>query len=178
MDKISFNVAGVFAGDLGIHAYFSTSSSFTGAQLIAEKTKMTSNTVLEASKDVTMTLEEGETIYIRVYPWKETAAASGKYVALSDMTIHGIMANKTSEAATFGIGREFKSENVFEDGLEKVLGTAPTGVTFEQCSTAFSTTSTSQTLKHGAATPTFTGGTVIRNYHNGAAVQNAYVEGV
>lgn len=177
MDKISFNVAGVFAGDLGIHAYFSTSSSFTGAQLIAEKTKMTSNTVLEASKDVTMTLEEGETIYIRVYPWKEAAAASGKYVALSDMTIHGIMANKTSEAATFGIGREFKSENVFEDGLEKVLGTAPTGVTFEQCSTAFSTTSTSQTLKHGADTPTFTGGTVIRNYHNGAAVQNAYVEG-
>ena len=177
MDKISFNVAGVSAGDLGIHAYYASTSSFTDAQLIVEKTKMTSNTVQEVAKDVTKTLEEGETIYIRVYPWKEAAAASGKYVALSDMTIHGIMANKTSEAATFGIGREFKSDGVFQDGLEKVMGTAPTGVTFEQCSTNFANTNTGQTLKHGAATPTFTGGTVIRNYHNSAAVQNAFVDG-
>ena len=177
MDNISFNVSGVSAGDLGIHAYYATTSSFADAQLIAEKTRMTANAVQAVSKDVMKTLEEGETIYIRIYPWKEAAAASGKYIALSDMTIHGIMANKTSEAATFGIGREFASEGVFENGLEKVMGTAPTGVTFEQCSTAFSSTNTGQTLKHGAATPTYTGGTVIRNLHNGAAVQNAYADG-
>lgn len=177
MDNISFNVAGVSAGDLGIHAYYATTSSFTDATLIAEKTKMTGNAVNEVSKDVMKTLEAGETIYIRVYPWKEAAAASGKYVALSAMTIHGIMANKTSDAATFGIGREFKSENVFEDGLEKEMGTAPTGVTFSQCSTTFPGTTTGQTLKHGAATPTYTGGTVIRNLYNGAAVKNAFVDG-
>ena len=177
MDNISFNVAGVSAGDLGIHAYYATTSSFTDAVLIAEKTKMTGNAVQAVSKDVMKTLEEGETIYIRVYPWKEAAATSGKYVALSDVTIHGIMANKTSEPATFGIGREFASDGVFEDGLEKVLGTAPTGITFEQSSATFPNTATGQTLKHGAATPTYTGGTVIRNYYNGAAVKGEYVDG-
>ncbi|MBQ7419151.1 MAG: Ig-like domain-containing protein [Prevotella sp.] len=177
MDNISFHVAGHYASDFGIHAYYATNSSFTDATLIAEKTKMTGNEVIPVSKDVTKTVEEGETIYIRIYPWKETAAESGKYFCLSAMTIHGIMANKTSDAATFGIGREFKSENVFEDGLEKVIGTAPTGITFEQCSTVFPNTSTTQTLKHGAATPTYTGGTVIRNYFNGAGVQNAFVDG-
>lgn len=177
MDKISFNVVGQYASDFGLHAYYATSSSFTDAALIAEKTKMTGNEHIAVSKDVTKTIEEGETVYIRIYPWKEAAAESGKYFCLSDMTIHGILANKTSDAATFGIGREFKSENVFEDGLEKVMGTAPTGITFEQCSTTFPGTSTTQTLKHGAATPTYTGGTVIRNLYNGAAVQNAFVDG-
>ncbi|MBO5549582.1 MAG: Ig-like domain-containing protein [Prevotella sp.] len=177
MDNISFNIAGLYAGDFGMHAYFATNSSFSDAALIAEYTNMTGNSIIPVSKDVMKTLEEGETIYIRIYPWKAAAAASGKYIGLSEMTIHGIMANKTSDATTFGIGREFKSENVFEDGLEKVMGTAPTGVTFEQCSTAFSSTKTDQTLKHGAATPTYTGGTTIRNLHNNAAVQNAFVDG-
>ena len=177
MDKISFNIVGQYASDFGIHAYYATNSSFTDAVLIAEKTKMTSNELNAVSKDVTKTIEEGETVYVRIYPWKEAAAASGKYICLSDMTIHGILANKTSDATTFGIGREFKSENVFEDGLEKVMGTAPTGITFEQCSAAFPNTKTDQTLKHGAATPTYTGGTTIRNYFNGAAVQNAFVDG-
>lgn len=177
MDNISFNVAGVSAGDLGIHAYYATTSGFTDAVLIAEKTKMTGNAVQAVSKDVMKTLEEGETIYIRVYPWKEAAAASGKYVALSDVTIHGVMANKTSEPATFGIGREFASDGVFETGLEKELGTAPTGITFEQSSATFPNTATGQTLKHGAATPTYTGGTVIRNLYNGAAVKGEYVDG-
>ena len=177
LDNISFNVAGVSAGDFGIHAYYSTTSSFSDATLICEKTKMTGNEVSAVSKDVMKTLEDGETIYIRIYPWKEAAAASGKYIGLSGMTIHGLLANKTSEAATFGIGREFASDGAFEAGLEKVIGTAPSGVTFEQCSASFPNTKTDQTLKHGAATPTYTGGTTIRNYFNNAAVQGAFVDG-
>ena len=177
MDNISFNAAGHYASDFGFHAYYATNSNFTDASLIAEKTNMTGNEVIPVSKDVMKTIEEGETIYVRIYPWKADAAASGKYFCLSAMTIHGVVANKTSEAATFGIGRSFKSENVFEDGLEVKMGSAPTGVTFEQCSTAFANTNNNQTLKHGAATPTYTGGTVIRNYHNNASVQNAFVDG-
>ena len=87
------------------------------------------------------------------------------------------MPNVNASAAPFGIGREFASENVFEAGLEKEMGSAPAGVTFEQCSTAFPSTNTGQTLKHGASAPTYTGGTVIRNQYNGTAVKDAYVDG-
>lgn len=176
LDKISFNVAGVSAGDVAMRAYCSTNSAFPqdNKTIIGEKTRMTSNTPMEISKDIVKTIEGGESLYIRIYPWKEEAVASGKYIALSDLTVHGIVANKTSEAATFGIGRTLDG-TTFADGLETTMGTAPTGITFEQCSTAWKNTTTTAQLKHGSATPVYTGGTAIRNLGTtNTAVQNAF----
>lgn len=36
-----------------------------------------------------LNLTEGDHIYLRIYPWMQGASATGKYIALKDVTIHG-----------------------------------------------------------------------------------------
>lgn len=91
VDKISYYVAGRGGSAVSYHAYYSTSKDFANPTLIDEKVKMTANTPTLVEANLATQLEEGQSLYIRLYPWYngQTTEASGKYLCVSDMTVHG-----------------------------------------------------------------------------------------
>ena len=102
LDKISFNVAGWGGSTVSFHAYYATKSDFSDQVLIGEKLGMTAKQMQTVSVDAMKKLSEGESIYIRVYPWLNnlSSSATGKYIALSDVTLHGTIADEGGEVVT------------------------------------------------------------------------------
>lgn len=102
LDKISFNVSGWGGNTVSYHAYYATKADFSDQVLISEKLSMTAKAVNEVSADVVKKFGEGESVYIRIYPWLNglSSAATGKYICLSDVTLHGTIANEGAEVIT------------------------------------------------------------------------------
>ena len=91
IDKITYNVGGKGGSAVSYHAYYSTSKDFTNPVLIDEKIRMTNNVPVAVEYPCAVQLDEGQSLYVRFYPWYDgqSAAATGKYLCLSDVTIHG-----------------------------------------------------------------------------------------
>lgn len=114
LDKISMNVCGWGGNSVCFHAYYATKEDFSDQVLIGEQLKMTNKNSVAISADAVKKLEEGESVYIRIYPWLSTSsAATGKYIALSDVTIHGMISEAGGEEITIE-GAEIN--NPFVDG--------------------------------------------------------------
>lgn len=180
-NKISYYVAAQGGSAVSYHAYYSTNPNFSEQTLIDEKVNMPKATPTLVEKKLAKRIEEGESLYIRLYPWyhNQSSAATGKYLCISDMTIDGTIADAVIET-TFGIGRELK-ETTFAAGQETITGTIPQGATVEQISTC-DYPGTNQTLYHGNKTTAYTAPNVWRNYWNAdpsgkKTVQNAYADG-
>lgn len=174
-DKISFTVAGQGGGAVSYHAYYATKSDFSDQKLISEKVAMTAKTPMPVEAKVAAKVEEGESLYIRFYPWynNQSKVATGKYLGLAGLTIHGTLSNSAIDAS-FGIGRELNG-TTFAEGQEKVMGDLPPGVVVEQISTC-DYPGTNQTIYHGNKTTAYTAANVWRNYLSAdkVGVQNAY----
>ena len=99
-DKISYYVSGRGGSAVSYHAYYSTDKDFAGAVLMDEKVNMAKDTPTLVECNLTREIEEGQSLYVRLYPWYngQSAEASGKYLCLSGMTIHG-MATKAGGVA-------------------------------------------------------------------------------
>ena len=96
IDKISLYVAGAGGSGMRCKIYYSTDKDFANATLIKECSSMAGNTVYPIETVPVVSIKDGESIYLRIYPWY-SSEATGKTICLSDVYIHG-MAKKEGEA--------------------------------------------------------------------------------
>lgn len=91
-DKISYYISGRGGSAVSYHAYYSTSRDFSDPVLMDEKVNIAKDTPTLIECPVTVQIEEGQSIYVRLYPWynNQSSEASGKYLCVSDMMIHGM----------------------------------------------------------------------------------------
>lgn len=97
IDKISMYVAGAGGNGMRCKIYYSTDAQFANPVQIKEFASMTSNTAYLVTAEPVLTLDEGESLYLRIYPWY-SGEATGKTICLSDVTIHGVAKSGNSSA--------------------------------------------------------------------------------
>ena len=97
IDQISLFVAGCGGNGMCCHVYYST-DNFETRTTIFEMKKMPANNPQWVEAKPVLTVNEGQQLLVRVYPWYN-GAASGKTICLSDLRIHGM----ASEAVTDGV---------------------------------------------------------------------------
>ena len=94
LDSIGLYIGG--AGGSGMRCRISMSKNrFSDYTAIKEFSSMTSNTMYAVSSIPVVSLAEGDTLLLRVYPWYN-GTATGKTICLADVTFHGIAANTTA----------------------------------------------------------------------------------
>ena len=94
IDEISLFVCGCGGNGMCSHIYFST-DNFETRTTIFEMNKMPANNMQYVKATPVISLNEGQELLVRVYPWYN-GAASGKTICLSDLTIHGIAVDASS----------------------------------------------------------------------------------
>ena len=94
IDEISLFVCGCGGNGMCSHIYFST-DNFETRTTIFEMNKMPANSMQYVKATPVISLEEGQELLVRVYPWYN-GAASGKTICLSDLTIHGMAVDAAS----------------------------------------------------------------------------------
>lgn len=130
LDKIELDVAAVATTYMRCRIYYATKEDFTDAVQVKEFTSMSSNKAEHVSAMPMKTLNAGDKVYIRVYPWMQGESAADKYIALKNVTIHGYAEEVLSsiiwrfEAEKIENGAAFacRANNVFisEDGGYKL----------------------------------------------------------
>ncbi len=105
IDDISLYVGGAGGNGMRCRISYSVNDDFSDAHAIAEYTSMTSNTMYAVSSQPVIELSEGQSLLLRVYPWY-SSSATGKYLCLSYVTLHGI-----TEAAPSGIKSAFETND-------------------------------------------------------------------
>ena len=88
IDEISLFVAGCGGNGMCCHIYYST-DGFETRTTIFEMKKMPSNNPQYVEAKPVISLDEGQQLLVRVYPWYN-GAATGKTICLSDLTLHGM----------------------------------------------------------------------------------------
>jgi len=94
IDEISLFVSGCGGNGMCCHIYYST-DNFETRTTIFEMKKMPANNPQYVESKPVITLNEGEKLLVRVYPWYNNAA-TGKTICLSDLTIHGMAVEGTN----------------------------------------------------------------------------------
>ena len=91
VDKISYYLSGRGGSAVSYHAYYSTDKDFSTPVLMDEKVNMAKDAPTLVEYSLAEQLEEGQSIYVRLYPWYngQSAEATGKYLCVAEMTIHG-----------------------------------------------------------------------------------------
>ena len=97
INNISLYVGGAGGNGMMCHVYYST-DNFNTRTTIYAPSKMVSNTMNLVTAQPVITLEEGEELHVRIYPWYN-GAATGKTLCLSDVTISGM----AFDASTNGV---------------------------------------------------------------------------
>lgn len=98
IDSIGMYVCGCGGNGMRAHINYSTKPDFAEDVNFFAPEKMPANEMLPVSVQPVITLNEGDTLRVRVYPWYGSAA-TGKTICLSDVTIHG----KAMDATPTGI---------------------------------------------------------------------------
>ncbi len=122
IDKISLYVAGSGGSGMRCKIYYSTDKDFADATLIKECSSMAGNTVYPIKAIPVVSIKDGESIYLRIYPWYN-GKADGKTICLSDVCIHG-MAKKAGAAVQ---NQTATITYTFEKGAEGQTGTYSEG---------------------------------------------------
>lgn len=87
VNNISMYVGGAGGSGMMCHIYYSTDGFQTRSTIFAPSS-MTSNTMYAVEAQPVVTLESGQTLEVRIYPWYNSDA-SGKTICLADVTIGG-----------------------------------------------------------------------------------------
>ena len=87
INQISMKVGARGGNGMKCHVYYST-DGFKTRSTIWAPTSMTSNTMNDVEAQPVVSLDEGEELQIRVYPWY-TGNATGKYICISDVSVGG-----------------------------------------------------------------------------------------
>lgn len=96
IDNISMFVCGCGGNGMRCHINYSKDPNFANQHTIFSPTSMPANNMLEVKATPVISLEEGETLLVRVYPWY-TSEATSKTICLSDVTISGKAMDKSSD---------------------------------------------------------------------------------
>ena len=94
IDKISLFVAGAGGSGMRCKIYYATDADFSNATLIQEMSNMAGNTVYPIESIPVVSISDGQSLYLRVYPWYKSEA-TGKTICLSDVYIHGMASDAT-----------------------------------------------------------------------------------
>lgn len=94
VDSMSMFVCGCGGNGMCCKIYYSKEENFANPVNIFEMKSMPANNMQYVCSMPVLSVNEGETLRIRVYPWYNNAA-TGKTICLSDVTIHGIAVDST-----------------------------------------------------------------------------------
>ena len=97
INRIAMKVGGRGGNGMRCHVYYST-DGFANRTTIYAPTSMTSNVMNEVEAMPVVSLEEGDQLQIRVYPWY-TGDATGKWLCVQDVVVGG----QTKDAAGVNI---------------------------------------------------------------------------
>lgn len=89
VSSISLFVCGCGGNGMCSKIYYSIDDNFGDAVNIFEMTKMPANNMQYVSTDPVLSVDEGKTLRLRIYPWYNNTA-TGKTICLSDVTIKGV----------------------------------------------------------------------------------------
>lgn len=95
VDSMSMFVCGCGGNGMCCKIYYSKEENFANPVNIFEMKSMPANNMQYVCSMPVLSVNEGETLRIRVYPWYNNAA-TGKTICLSDVTIHGIAVDSTT----------------------------------------------------------------------------------
>lgn len=95
VDSMSMFVCGCGGNGMCCKIYYSKEENFANPVNIFEMKSMPANNMRYVCSMPVLSVNEGETLRIRVYPWYNNAA-TGKTICLSDVTIHGIAVDSTT----------------------------------------------------------------------------------
>ena len=96
IDNISMFVCGCGGNGMRCHINYSKEPNFANQHTIFSPTSMPANNMLEVKDTPVISLDEGETLLVRVYPWYD-GKATGKTICLSDVTISGMAIDKVTD---------------------------------------------------------------------------------
>ncbi|MGN0220998.1 MAG: pectinesterase family protein [Prevotella sp.] len=97
IDSIGLFVCGAGGSGMMCHIYYSTDNFETRTTIFSPSSITANNPVAVQAKPI-VTLDEGQSLRLRIYPWYSNAA-SGKTICISDVTIHGMAREKRAETA-------------------------------------------------------------------------------
>lgn len=95
VDSMSMFVCGCGGNGMCCKIYYSKEENFANPVNIFEMKSMPANNMQYVCAMPVLSVNEGETLRIRIYPWYNNAA-TGKTICLSDVTVHGIAVDSTT----------------------------------------------------------------------------------
>lgn len=98
IDRLSLYAAGAGGSGMRCKVYYSLNDDFSEPVCIQEMKSMAGNTAYLIENIPAVDVQPGKSIYLRIYPWY-SGAATGKTIALSDVTIHGLATDAESSNA-------------------------------------------------------------------------------
>lgn len=118
VDSLGLFVCGAGGNGMMCHVNYSTKPFFAEPQTLFAPTKMPANNMLEVTAQPVITLQQGDTLRLHVYPWYN-GTATGKTICLSDVTIHGMAFDAPSATA---VGRGEASTRTDEIAFYNLQG--------------------------------------------------------
>lgn len=98
ISNISMYICGAGGSGMCAHVYYST-DNFATRTTIYEGKPLAKNNPQFVNATPVVTLEEGEELLVRIYPWYD-GTASGKTLCLSDVTISGITVDASTNISS------------------------------------------------------------------------------
>ena len=89
IDAISLWAGAAGGSNLGFKIDWSKASDFSNPTQLFDGSSNAKDTVQFDSLQPIITVNSGETLYVRVFPWLRSTPASGKYLILQSLVIHG-----------------------------------------------------------------------------------------
>ena len=101
------------------HINYSKEPNFANQHTIFSPTSMPANNMLEVKDTPVISLDEGETLLVRVYPWYN-GKATGKTICLSDVKVAGVAVSATNGVKSVE-SSELKPEKIYYslDGIRQ-----------------------------------------------------------
>lgn len=107
VNNINFFAGAAGGGALGYRVMMSLTEDFAEAVTLLDKPQNSNNTMEKFSFTPVVSVDEGQTFYLRFYPWYRLVS-SNKYLCLQHLSIEGLVSNKV----VTGIGEQ-AAEEVF-----------------------------------------------------------------
>lgn len=89
VDTISMYIGGAGGSAMCYNIQYSTNSDFSSSTVLGTGSALAKNTMNKVSFSSVITVNSGQKLYIRVYPWY-TSTATGKFLCLQNVTVSGI----------------------------------------------------------------------------------------
>lgn len=127
IDSIGLYVGGSGGNGMCCHIAYDTDPSFANCKYIYQASAMTKNKMVAVEAIPVLSLQEGEALYLRIYPWYNTEAV-GKTICLSDVYIHGY-ASKDGGTKNTEIRDSYTKETIRKTGTYDLSGRRISNIT-------------------------------------------------